>query len=210
VPVIDIDAFRAAPLVEEPFQHAIVPDFVPEAAMDAILADYPQVNRGGSFPLGALDYGPAFAALCDALRGESLRAAFEEKFDMDLSRRPTTLTVRGRCRPKDGRIHTDTTSKLITVLVYLNGRWDEVGGRLRLLRSSKDLSNYVAEVPPQGGTMLCFRNAPNAWHGHAPFDGVRRVLQLNWVTDEAAVRQSERRHGLSALLKRHNPFQRRS
>lgn len=210
MPVIDTDAFRAAPLVEEPFRHVIVPGFVPRAAMDGILADYPKITRGGSFPLGALDYGPAFAALCDALRGEALRAAFEAKFAMDLSQRPTTLTVRGRCRPKDGRIHTDTRSKLITALVYLNHGWDDEGGRLRLLRSSSDLSDYFAEVPPESGTMLCFLNAPNAWHGHAPFDGVRRVLQLNWVTDEAAVRQSERRHGLSALLKRHSLFRRRS
>lgn len=108
MPVIDIDAFRAAPLVEEPFRYAVVPGFAPEAAMHAILADYPEVTRGGSFPLGALDYGPASAALCDALRGEALRAAFEEELAMDLSQRPTTLTVRGRCRPKDGRIHTDT------------------------------------------------------------------------------------------------------
>jgi hypothetical protein len=210
VPVIDIDAFRAAPLVEAPFRYAIVPGFVPEVAMDAVLADYPEVTRGGSFPLGALDYGPAFAELCAALRGDELRAAFEQKFGMDLSGRPTTLTVRGRCRPKDGRIHTDTKSKLITVLVYLNGPWESDGGRLRLLRSGTDLSDCVAEVPPESGTMLCFRNAPNAWHGHAPFDGVRRVLQLNWVTDEAAVRQSERRHGLSAFLKRHNPLRRRA
>jgi hypothetical protein len=215
VPVIDTDGFRAVPLVEEPFRHVIVPGFVPRAAMDEILADYPEIARGGSFPLGALDYGPAFAALCDALRGDALRgdalrAAFEAKFATDLSQRPTTLTVRGRCRPKDGRIHTDTRSKLITALVYLNHRWDEEGGRLRLLRSSSDLSDYFAEVPPEDGTMLCFVNAANAWHGHAPFDGVRRVVQLNWVTDEAAVRQCERRHGLSALWKRHNPFRRRS
>jgi hypothetical protein len=56
--------------------------------------------------------------------------------------------------------------------------------------------------------MVCFRNRKNAWHGHGPFDGVRRVLQLNWVTDEAAVRQSERRHRRSAFWKKLNPFRR--
>ena len=211
MPVIDIDAFRAAPVAESPFRYAVVPRFVPEVALDGIAADYPAIDRGGSFPLGALRFGPAFAALCDDLSGDALRAAFEEKFDMDLTGRPTTLTVRGRCRPKDGRIHTDSRSKLITVLLYLNeGTWQAEGGRLRLLRSATDLSDCIAEVAPDGGTMLCFHNTPNAWHGHAPFDGERRVLQLNWVTGEAAARSSERRHGLSALLKRIGSRRRRN
>jgi SM-20-related protein len=61
-------------------------------------------------------------------------------------------------------------------------------------------------VSPQFGTVVAFKNGPTAWHGHAPFEGVRRALQLNYVVDEAAVRRSERRHGLSALVKRLNPF----
>jgi hypothetical protein len=158
--------------------------------------------------LGSLEYGPAFAEFCDELRGAALRVAFEEKFQVDLSHRPTTLTVRGLCRARDGRIHTDTKSKLITVLVYMNVPWEAEGGRLRLLRSPDSLDDYVAEVSPEPGTLLCFRNGPRAWHGHAPFEGVRRALQLNWVTDEAAARKSERRHGLSALAKRLSPFHR--
>ena len=204
--LIDIEAFRAAPLKQDPFPYAMVPRFVRPRFMDSILTDYPDVTKGGSFPLAALEYGPMFARLCDDLRGEPLRVAFEEKFGMDLSRRPTTLTVRGRCRERDGQIHTDTKSKLITVLVYMNGPWEAEGGRLRLLRSADNLEDYVDEVPPDPGTLLCFLNGPRAWHGHAPFEGVRRALQLNWVTDEAAVRKSDRRHGMSAFLKRLNPF----
>lgn len=204
--LIDIEAFRAAPLIRNPFPYAMVPSFVRKESMGAILADYPDVSQGGSFPLASLEYGPVFAEFCDELRGEPLRAAFEEKFGMDLSQRPTTLTVRGRCRERDGQIHTDTKSKLITVLVYMNEPWEAEGGRLRLLRSADNLDDYVDEVPPDPGTLLCFLNGPTAWHGHAPFDGVRRALQLNWVTDEAAVRKSERRHGMSAFIKRLNPF----
>jgi hypothetical protein len=208
MPLLNIDAFRAAPLVGEPFPHAMVPRFVGPQALEAILADFPVISEGGSFPLSALSYGPSFAALCEELRGDALRAAFEDKFSMDLSHRPTTLTVRGRCRARDGRIHSDTASKLITVLLYLNQPWEADGGRLRLLRSPDNLDDYAAEVPPEQGMMLCFRNSPTAWHGHQSFDGVRRVLQLNWVTDAAAARKAEQRHGLSALVKRINPFRR--
>jgi hypothetical protein len=206
--LLDIEAFRAAPQTTQPFEHAIVPAFVRPGRMAAILADFPTIAKGGSFPLATLDYGPVFAELAAELQGEAMKAAFAEKFEMDLDKRPTTLTVRGRCRAKDGQIHTDSDSKLITVLVYLNDTWDADGGRLRLLRSADSLDDVIAEVPPEAGSMVCFRNRDNAWHGHGSFDGVRRVLQLNWVTDQAAVRQSERRHRRSAFWKKLNPFSR--
>jgi SM-20-related protein len=204
--LIGIEAFSTAALVADPFPHAIVPYFIRREAMDSVLADFPDISQGGSFPLSALSYGPAFAELCRELEDEPLRRAFEAKFGMDLSQRPTTLTVRGRCRSRDGQIHTDTKSKLITVLVYVNRSWPSSGGRLRLLRSPTDLEDYAAEVSPDQGTLLCFRNGSNAWHGHPPFEGTRRVLQLNWVTDERAARKAERRHGLSAFFKNLNAF----
>jgi len=206
--LLDIDAFRSTPLLTEPFEYLTVPGFVKKDGMAAILVGYPDIEKGGSFPLVALDYGPIFKNLCEELQGPELQKAFAEKFEMDLDNRPTTLTVRGRCRPKDGQIHTDSDSKLITVLIYLNDEWEADGGRLRLLRSPDSLDDAITEVPPEAGSMVCFRNRENAWHGHGSFDGVRRVLQLNWVTDEAAVRQSERRHRRSAFWKKLNPFHR--
>ena len=206
--LLNIDAFRETPLETKPFEYLTVPGFVRADRIGDILKDYPVIEKGGSYPLIALDYGPVFDELCQELRGDALRDAFAKKFGMDLTGRPTTLTVRGRCRAKDGQIHTDSDSKLITVLVYLNESWDAAGGRLRLLRSADSLDDAIAEVPPEAGSMVCFRNRGNAWHGHGSFDGVRRVLQLNWVTDEAAVRQSERRHRRSAFWKKLNPFRR--
>lgn len=208
--LLNLDEFRRTPLAQDPFPYAVVRRFVAVDAMPEILRDFPKIDQGGSFPLASLEYGPEFRALCEALRGPEMQAAFAEKFGLDLSHRPTTLTVRGRCRTKDGQIHVDSKTKLITVLVYLNAL-DEApgsGGQLRILRNGHDIQDYVAQVPPEPGTMLCFLNGPNAWHGHTSFQGIRRVLQLNWVTDEAAVRASERRHGFSAWLKKLNPFRR--
>ena len=98
-------------------------------------------------------------------------------------------TVRGFVREKDGSIHTDSTTKIITVLLYMNERWQEDAGRLRLLRGPDDLEDYVAEVPPYGGTLLVFRRADNSWHGHKPISGPRRAVQLNWVTIAGGGRQ---------------------
>ena len=112
------------------------------------------------------------------------------------------ITVRGQCRATDGKIHTDSKTKLITVLIYMNGKWEQPGGRLRLLRSPDNLQDAFAEVPPEQGTLLAFRNQPNAWHGHESFEGQRRAIQLNWVRDQGVVWREQVRHRLSAFFKR--------
>ena len=61
---------------------------------------------------------------------------------------------------------------------------------------------FFPTFDPMMGTLLAFRCGPNAWHGHHPFVGQRRTLQLNWVTDRGVVRREELRHRVSALAKR--------
>ena len=198
----DLAAFRNTPLITEPFQYLIVSGFVREDARSGINTDYPQIAGGGSFPVAQLAFGPRFKQMLDELDGEEFRDAFEEKFGLDLSGRPTTTTVRGQCSSKDGRIHTDSLSKIITVLIYMNPAWEHGGGRLRLLRSADNLDDVLAEVPPVEGTLLAFKRANNSWHGHKPFVGERRVIQFNWVTSEGDRRMAMLRHHLSAPFKR--------
>ncbi len=90
--LIRIDRFRAGVLATEPFNHLVVPNFVPESALPDSLADFPKIERGGSFPLTSLNYGSVFKQFCDQLRGPDLRDAFSEKLHIDLSDRPTTLS----------------------------------------------------------------------------------------------------------------------
>jgi hypothetical protein len=199
---IDLAAFRATPLVREPFEYLIVPGFIRREAWPAIQETFPALDRPGSFPLSETTFGPAFRALIDELEGPGMRRAFEEKFNIDLKGRPTMVTVRGQCQQSDGRIHTDALSKIITVLVYMNPNWEQAGGRLRLLRRADNLDDVIAEVPPEAGTLLAFRRSDNSWHGHKPFVGPRRVIQLNWVTDDWVVRREIGRHRVSAWIKR--------
>ena len=81
----------------------------------------------------------------EELDGPEFRAAIEEKFAIDLAGRPTMYTVRGHVRARDGSIHTDTKTKIITVLLYMNEGWEADGGRLRILRSATDLEDFVDE-----------------------------------------------------------------
>jgi len=199
---IDLAAFEAAPLSRDPFPFALVPHFVRSDAMDAINADYPKVDHPGSFPLPTLTYGPAFSRFIEALQGPEFTHAVERKFGVDLAGRPTMVTARGQSAARDGQIHTDSRTKLITVLIYMNNAWEAKTGRLRLLRSPDNLEDVIAEVPPDEGTLLIFKNEPNAWHGFHAFEGPRRVIQLNWVTDLGVVKREQFRHRVSAFFKR--------
>lgn len=204
--MLDLDRLRAVPLNRDPFDYVVVEEFVRGEELGALLADCPRLSRHGSFPIEAADGGPSFARLLEEMTGPGLRAAIAEKFAIDLEGRPTMVTLRGWSDGKDGRIHTDSTTKLITLLLYLNARWDAAEGRLRILRGATDLEDYAAEIAPLAGTMLAFRRSERSYHGHRAHMGERRVLQLNWVTDEGVVRRELGRHRWSARLKTLNPF----
>jgi hypothetical protein len=198
---LDFAAFRSARLTREPFPYLILPGFIKPAALAAVHTDYPRIDHSGSFPVKELKYGLAFAGLLKTLTGSEMRAAFEEKFGIDLKGRPTMITARGRCGTRDGNIHTDAVTKIITVLIYMNPHWEEAGGCLRLLRSPTDIEDVLAEVPPVEGTLVAFRRSNNSYHGHKPFIGSRRVIQLNWVTDRGTVGREILRHRASAWVK---------
>jgi len=188
--------------VRRPFEHLIVPQFLGAQALAEINADYPKITNAGSFPVDQLAFGLAFRTLLDELNGDEFREAFEQKFGVDLSGRPTITTVRGRCGAGDGKIHTDSATKIITVLIYVNASWDQPGGRLRLLRSAHDLNDIIVEVPPVAGTLLAFKRSNNSWHGHEPFVGERRVIQFNWLTSQGNRQIAMLRHHTSASFKR--------
>jgi len=203
--MLDYDAFRATPVVLDPFPHVVVREFVPPAQLRAVWLDLPPLDRRGSFPVSAVRLGRVARALMAELEGDALRTAIAEKFGLDLSNSPTMLTLRAWTTERDGHIHRDSTAKRVTVLLYLNqasGTWGQHEGCLRLLRGPGNLEDYALEVPPVDGTLLGFLNGPAAWHGHKVFTGQRYSVQLNYMTTDARAQSELRRHRLSALLKR--------
>ena len=199
--MLDLSKLAAAEFHSEPFEYLLVDDVLEADAKPAIIADFPPIEKTGSFPLSRLSYGPAFKQLTNELLGPDFAAAVSAKFSMDLSQYPTMLTVRGHCDGcSDGGIHTDSKDKVITVLLYLNPGWESSGGRLRILRSKK-LEDFAAEVPPTIGSLLILRRCDYSWHGHLPFEGQRRSLQMNWVKSDRYMRREQVRHQISSFFK---------
>src|SRR6266568_4770329 len=188
--VLNPGALREAPLVAEPFPYLVVDNLIRPEVLAGVVESFPRIDKRGSF-----------ATLMQELHSVELRDLIGERLGMDLKGRPPMLTVRGRTGKKDGRIHTDSKSKLVTVLLYLNRGWSAPEGRLRLLYNDHDLTRYAAEISPDAGRCLIFKVTPNCWHGHEPFDGERRTIQLNYVTSEEVRERDLKRHRFSAFLK---------
>lgn len=199
--MINIPAIERTVPARVPFSFFVAQDVLEPEALQAVREDFPAIDRPGLFPLSTLSYGPSFAALIDELLSPEVERAIGAKLGVDLAGRARMVTVRGRCRERDGRIHTDNADKLAAALLYLNDAWDAEGGRLRLLRSEHDLDDVIAEVPPRGGTLLAFKRSPNSWHGHKPFAGERRYVMVNWMAQPASAERELMRHSLTARAK---------
>lgn len=204
--LLDFDKFRNSPTASAPFPHVVVPSFVTRRALPEVIAALPAMRGCGSFPVGALRIGPAARAVIAGLEGPEFRAITAQKFGLDLQEAPLMTTLRGNSGEQDGHIHTDSTAKRVTILLYLNpgtgNGWADQKGCLRLLRSPGNLEDYAVEVPPVDGTLLVFPNGPETWHGHKRFIGQRYVIQMNYMTTGAKARSELRRHHFSAFVKR--------
>ena len=179
--LLNLEALRDAQLQTDPFDYLVVPGFLSREVLTRVNADYPAIETAANHALENLSYGPCFESLIGELQDQPFARTLGRKFDMALEDLPTTITVRKYCERTDGNIHTDHKSKVITVLVYFNENWEHEDGQLRMLRSKGDIEDYVAQVPPLGGTLLAFRRTDHSWHGHTQFVGERRMVQLNYL-----------------------------
>lgn len=204
--LISLGAISSAEVAREPFEFFTASDIFTDGALAAVQADFPAIEKPGIFPLSSLDYSGAFAQLIDEISSPELSRVIGSKFDIDLEGLPLMITVRGHAQKRDGRIHTDTKDKVVTCLLYLNDRWVDSSGRLRLLRSGDDLEDFAAEVPPSGGTLAAFKVASNSWHGHKPFIGQRRYVMFNWLRSQDSLSRQIGRHTVSATVKNLIPF----
>ena len=202
MPHLNMSALRAAKVETEPYQYTIVPGFLNDVSVKRVNATYPNIEKGGSYPIESLNETMAIKEVIAELDGPEFEKIIADKFAVDLAGRPKMYSLRGYTRAKDGQIHTDSKDKIITVLLYLNDNWQQPGGRLRVLKNDHDVDNFAAEVAPDNGTLLIFKRSENSWHGHHPFDGPRRSLQMNWMTTEGSLGWHKVRHTISAAVKK--------
>ncbi|MEH3120074.1 MAG: 2OG-Fe(II) oxygenase [Methylorubrum populi] len=200
--ILNLDAVRAAPVMREPYTYFLGSGVLDAAAVAEIRADFPDIAKPGYLTVDEVALKGRFKALVDALESDEFSRILSEKFGIDLVSCPRLTTIMKRSQLKYGSIHTDGPSKVMTLLVYMNDAWEApAAGRLRVLYDGRHYTPFAVEVPPTMGTMFAFLRADNSWHGHEPFEGERRVVQVAWVKDAAELARKKKRNRTAQFLK---------
>ncbi|HKH66579.1 MAG TPA: 2OG-Fe(II) oxygenase [Reyranella sp.] len=200
--VLNVDAVRQAQRSSEPYDWFLGSGILKQEAIDELKRDFPDITKPGYLTVDEVQLKGRFKTLIDELESDEFSRELSKKFGIDLTPYPRLTTIMKRSQPKYGAIHTDGPSKVMTLLVYMNDEWQaDASGRLRVLYNEKDFEPYAAEVPPTMGTVFAFLRADNSWHGHQPFVGERKVVQVAWVRDADELARKKKRNKVAQFLK---------
>ncbi len=167
--------------------------------------DFPKYAGAGFFPYEERDCGPSVNQLVADLIDPAVATAVGKRLGIDnLGQYPTLVTLCRALNKRHGTIHTDSRSKVATALLYLNQSWPSTSdGCLRFLGRVDDVDSLVApELEPVYGNLAVFKRSDNSFHGHLPFEGERRVIQVAWLTSEDEKLRKTQRGKLSRLFKK--------
>ena len=196
------DQIESTPASDYPFRHVIGAGVMPPEDEGQIAVDFPKIDKTGFFPPEEFEMGPSFKALLAEVRSPAFAKAIGDKLGIDLSGKPVLVTVRKWSALKDGRPHTDGMDKLASALIYLNHDWEQTDGRLRFLEGPDQDGPGTEEISPAYGSFIAFPRLDNSWHGHKPFAGERRVVQIAWLVNQDAMARKAKRHGITGFLKK--------
>ena len=189
----------------EPFCFIVAREQLPVAAASDLERDFPKYAGAGFFPYEESDCGPSVNQLVADLIDPAVATAVGRRLGIDnLGQYPTLVTLCRALNKRHGTIHTDSRSKVATALLYLNQSWpDTSDGCLRFLGRVDDVDSLVApELTPVYGNLAVFKRSDNSFHGHLPFEGERRVIQVAWLTSEDEKLRKTQRGKLSRLFKK--------
>jgi len=190
---------------EAPFHFLIAREQLPSPAAADLERDFPKYAGAGFFPYEEKDCGPSINRLIGELTDPAVASAVGARLGIDhLGQYPTLVTLCRALNRRHGTIHTDSKSKVATALLYLNESWPETSdGCFRFLNRIDNIDDLAApEIKPLYGNFVVFKRADNSFHGHLPFEGERRVIQVAWLTSEEEKLRKTQRGRLSRLFKK--------
>ena len=197
---------RADTVVRDaPFRFLVAREQLPAAAHDELKRDFPQYAGAGFFPYEEKDCGARVNQLVAELTDPAVASAVGARLGIDhLGQYPTLVTLCRALNKRHGTIHTDSRSKVATALLYLNASWpDTSDGCFRFLNRIDAIDDLAApEIKPLYGNFVVFKRADNSFHGHLPFEGERRVIQVAWLTSEEEKQRKTQRGRLSRMFKK--------
>jgi len=193
------------PLVySQPFPFVVARNVLDPNLSPLINNDFPKDTGAGYLPYDADECGYYFNQAVAAMVSPEFADQLGDYLGVEkLSQYPTYVSISKRLNKRHGRIHTDGHSKIATALLYLNNQWaDTSNGCLRFLTKIDDFdSNIVPEIEPLFGTLAAFKRTDCSYHGHLPFKGERRVIQVAWLQSSDDKQRKAKRGRLAQRLK---------
>jgi SM-20-related protein len=202
--LINLSAVAKARMATDPYPFFIGSGFLDERSVNDLSRDFPPIQKAGFIAVPPSELRGSFRRFVHELESSELAEAVSDRIGIDLDGHRRVTTIRKYSAAKEGPADTDSQAKIAALLVYLNDAWSSSdGGRLRVLHGPDDLDDMAAEIPPTMGSIFGFRRTENSWHGHTPFAGERRVVQVAWLQDAAAPapNRSDERKTFSQRLK---------
>ncbi|WP_426688721.1 2OG-Fe(II) oxygenase [Rhodanobacter ginsengiterrae] len=189
----------------DPFPFMVAHGQLPDEARGDLERDFPRYASAGFFPYDPVDCGASVNALIENMTAPAFASAIGQRLGIEnLGRYPTLVTLCRLLNKRHGTIHTDSKSKIATALIYLNPQWpDTSDGCLRFLQRIDDIDSVVApELIPLYGEFAVFKRCENSFHGHLPYEGERRVIQVAWLTSEQEKLRKTKRGKFSRAFKK--------
>jgi hypothetical protein len=200
--LVNVEAVREAPRSREPYDYFLGSGILKAEAIPDLKRDFPAIEKPGYLTVDEVALKGRFKTLIEELESPDFTEVISRKWGRDMHPYPRLTTIMKRSQPKYGAIHTDGPSKVMTMLVYMNDDWGaDTGGRLRILYDGEHFEPYAVEVPPTMGTVFGFLRADNSWHGHRPFTGERKVIQIAWVRDAKELERKKSRNKVAQFFK---------
>ena len=184
--ILNIAAIRACKARHEPYTYFMGDGVIAPQAFSDLGASFPKITATGFHPAEDMEFHGAFAQLIGEIQGPEFVSAVSDALGVDLTPYPQLITIRRVSAAHEGRIHSDSESKIATCLIYMNEGWLPPEGRFRVLRNNKSFGDYVVEASPEMGSIVAFRRADNSARAYT-FVGERRVVQIAWVRSQADI-----------------------
>jgi 2OG-Fe(II) oxygenase superfamily len=189
----------------QPFPFMIAHGQLPDEARSDLERDFPKYASAGFFPYDPVDCGPSVNTLVEQMTTPQFASAIGRHLGIEnLGQYPTLVTLCRALNKRHGTIHTDSRSKVATALLYLNTQWpDTSDGCLRFLNRIDNIDDMAApELKPLYGEFAVFKRCDNSFHGHLPYEGERRVIQVAWLTSEEEKLRKTKRGKFSRAFKK--------
>ena len=217
------DAKREGYATAHPYPHTVMDDFLPEAVLDDVLAEFPNpkevelqtFDSPTERKLASKDdsvMGPATRRLLAELNSSAFLDFLERLTGID-GLVPDPHFVGGGLhqivRGGHLKVHADFNrhprtqlERRLNVLIYLNRDWkDEWGGGFELW--DEDMTGCAARVMPYFNRCVVFSTTSTSYHGHpepltCPEDRTRKSLALYYYSRDRPA--SEQREGHNTLF----------